>query len=78
MASREDVINAIKDLDHIDIQQLQHDIDFGDQGMDSLDIIQTLFEIQDRFDIEISETAIENKEWSSIDKIVTELTKLNK
>lgn len=78
MATKEQVIDAIKDLDHIDMPSLAHDIDFSDQGMDSLDVIQTLFEIQEKFDLEIPEEEIENRAWGSIDKIVDQLTKLNK
>lgn len=78
MIDQKQVLDAIKDLDHIDITKLKTNEDFNEQGMDSLDVIQTLFEIQDFFDIDISEEEISNKDWNSIEKIVNQLNLLKK
>ena len=68
------VLNIIEGLDHINISTLKLDTDFDDQGMDSLDVIQTLFEIQEAFDIEISEDAIAKENGIVFKKLLTNST----
>ena len=73
MINEADVIESLKDLDCVDTSSLKMDIDFGDQGMDSLDLIQIIFAIQEAFDVEISDEEIGDKDWNSVQKIVMKL-----
>ena len=74
--TKSDVYKALAKLDDINTKDLDPEIEFNQQGMDSLDIIQALFEVQDFFDIEISEEAIANNEWGSVNKIVSRLNSI--
>ena len=73
MINEADVIESLKDLDCVDTSSLKMDIDFGDQGMDSLDLIQIIFAIQEAFDVEISDEELGDKKWNSVQKIVMQL-----
>ena len=76
MINETDVVEALKDLDCVDTSILQMDVDFSDQGMDSLDVIQIIFAIQEAFDVEISDEEIGDKKWNSVQKIVMQLNNL--
>ena len=76
MINEADVVEALKDLDCVDTSILQMDVDFSDQGMDSLDVIQIIFAIQEAFDVEISDEEIGDKKWNSVQKIVMQLNNL--
>lgn len=46
------------------------DTDLSAQGLDSLDMIDLLFQIQEKYDVQVPEAMIENNELSSIEKIL--------
>ena len=73
MINEAEVLEALKDLDCVDASSLKMDVDFGDQGMDSLDTIQIIFVIQEVFDVEISDEELGDKKWNSVQKIVMQL-----
>lgn len=69
----EEVVEAIKGIGEVDVSKLVHDKDLIEQGYDSLDLIDILFTLQENFNFEVSEDSIAENEWSSIDKIVTQI-----
>ncbi len=46
------------------------------QGVDSLDMMNIIFQIQDDYSIEISEDSLEEGKWLTIDKIVESLNEM--
>jgi acyl carrier protein len=76
MITHENVANILIGLDDIEVETLDHYIDFADQGFDSLDIIHVMFGIEEQYNIEIEEDSIANNEWNSVDKIVEQLNKI--
>jgi len=78
MITTEELREVLDGLDGVETSHLEPDADFEDQDMDSLDVIQTLFHIQEHYDVTISDQEVEDRKWSSIEKIVTELNILGK
>lgn len=73
MITHNELLNILQGLDFLAGKNLAVDKDLREQDIDSLDMIQVLFHVQEHYNIEIDEEAIANKEWSSIDKMVKQL-----
>lgn len=74
----EDILKMQKTADlklDVKLEELDPDVDFKEQGMDSLDRSSFLFEIESYFDVEIPDEELANDEWSSITKILGKLNK---
>ena len=72
----EQVIEAMKGIGDVDASKLDHDVDLTKQGYDSLDMIDILFNLQEKFGFEVSEDSIAENEWSSVNKIVLQVNNL--
>ncbi|MEK6731114.1 MAG: acyl carrier protein [Pseudomonadota bacterium] len=70
---QQEILSIIGKTKEIHMNQLDMFEALSNYGIDSLDMINILFDIQDRYDIEISEASIDNKEWSTVDKILYQL-----
>jgi len=46
------------------------------QGLDSLDMIDVLFKLQDKYGFEVDEDSISENEWESISKIVAQIKQI--
>ena len=71
-ASREDIFEIIQSVGSIsvNVNDIAPDEDLNAQGIDSVDMMSILFEIEDRFSITIDEESLQNKRWLTIDEIV--------
>ena len=71
-ASREDIFEIIQAVGSIsvDVNDIAPDEDLNAQGIDSVDMMSILFEIEDRFSITIDEESLQNKRWLTVDEIV--------
>ena len=54
----------------VDLQKLDPNVKLLDQGMDSLDYANLLFEIEDAFKIEIPDEEYDVGKWDTIEKIL--------
>lgn len=71
MINAKEVIEIIgKVAPSFDLKVLDKDEKLEDQGLDSLDIMSTFFEIEERYKIKINEDDIEKGKLSSINSIV--------
>ena len=56
-----DIISCFEDAGiMIDLDKIDHEKDFDSQGIDSLDLINVYFQIEERFDIKIPEEDLPN------------------
>jgi len=75
---KEDIIQIIKNLD-LDIEKpdaIDALMPLQDQGIDSLDMMNIYFELEDQFKLKISDEMLEDKDWSTIDTIVKNVNAL--
>lgn len=56
------VIDAIARSKRIDAAEIRPETTFQDLGMDSLDAIELLFEIEEEFDLTVEDDAVQGKE----------------
>ncbi len=54
----------------IDVSRLDPDENLGDQGLDSLDIISTLFAVEEQYQVKIEEEDISQGKLSSLNAII--------
>jgi acyl carrier protein len=67
----DDLLEIISDkTTGIDVGSLDQDQNLDDQGLDSLDIISTLFAVEEKYNIKISEDDIAQGKLTSINAIV--------
>jgi acyl carrier protein len=59
-----------------DVREIDVELNLDDQGVDSLDLTNILFGIEEAYDIKIDDESIENGEWSSIEKIVKNINRI--
>ncbi len=76
--TKEDVINVIKnmDLDIDDIENIKTSEPLAEQGLDSLDMMNIYFDIEETFLIKINEEALGTQNWFTIDSIVQNINML--
>lgn len=73
----EDIVTVIKGLEwNIDADKLLFDKDLYLQNVDSLDLMSLLFALEEKYNIEIGDESLEQKEWSSIDKIANQINSI--
>lgn len=71
-----EVLKVIKELSFMANLDIDCEKNLKDQGVDSLDMIQTLFQIQEHYNFDIPEESIANNEWSSVNKIVAKINSM--
>jgi acyl carrier protein len=71
MVAPEDILNIIRKAGPaVEIERLDYDKKLLDQGMDSLDLISTLFAIEEAYKIKVEEDDIDQGKLGSINAIV--------
>ena len=75
---REDILGIMKNMGSISIvvDAIKPDENLDSQGVDSLDMMNLLFEIEDRFSIKIEVDALQNYALLTIDEIVEKINVL--
>ena len=75
---KEDIIAIIKklDLDIMEPDAIDASIPLQEQGIDSLDMMNIYFELEDQFKIKINDEMLEDKDWSTIDTIIKNVNAL--
>ena len=74
--THEDVMAIIKVTGvKLDGEKIDPKESFSEQGADSLDMINIIFAIQEKYGIEITDEAIADGEWLTLDKMVINLNK---
>jgi len=72
----EDVVAIIKGTGvKLDWEKLDFKESLADQGADSLDMINIIFDFQGKYGVEITDESISAGEWLTIDKMVINLNK---
>ncbi|MBW1740284.1 MAG: acyl carrier protein [Deltaproteobacteria bacterium] len=75
--TREDVIKVIKEMElDVDIEQIELDGDLDKHGMDSLDMMNLFFNLEETFSVKISEESLQNQKWSTVNDIVQNINGL--
>ncbi|QLE78829.1 acyl carrier protein [Francisella sp. Scap27] len=60
MVTREDIINVIKEADVMfDLENVVDDLSLEEQGLDSLDAVTVFLLVEEKYDIKIPDTDIE-------------------
>ena len=73
----DDVLNIIEGLNlDIDLNKIDVNTNLDDQGVDSLDLTNILFGIEEAYNIKIDDQSIEDGEWLSISKIIRNLNRM--
>jgi acyl carrier protein len=72
---RDELIKAIEalDLSEFDAATIKDDVPLTDQGLDSLDMMNLYFQIEEQFQLKISEESLEKNEWNTISKILSKI-----
>ena len=78
MVRREDILELMKNMGSINIviDNIKPDLSLDSQGVDSLDMMSLLFDIEDKFSIKIEEEALQNYALLTIDEIVDKINLL--
>ena len=75
--ARDDVLNIIKGLDlDVNIEELEPDKELNLQGIDSLDMMNIFFALEEKFSIDIEDEELQENGWKTIDEIVENTNKL--
>jgi acyl carrier protein len=74
-ADRGELIKALEALDlyEFDAATLKDDVPLTEQGLDSLDMMNLYFQIEEQFQLKISEESLEKNEWNTINKILSKI-----
>ena len=74
---REDILEIIRKMNlEIDVDMLDPDGELGQQGIDSLDMMNLFFELEEMCSINITDESLDSKGWRTIDEIVENMNKL--
>lgn len=74
---KEDIIRVLKGINiNADFEALDPSVDLVSQGVDSLDMMNMLFKIEEVFSIKITDDSVDNGEWLTIDKMVKNINEL--
>ena len=74
---KEDIIGVLKGMNmNADLEALDTSVDLVSQGVDSLDMMNMLFEIEEAFSIKITDDSVDDGEWLTIDKMVKNINEL--
>lgn len=74
--THEDIIAIIKGADvKLDWEKFAPKESLAVQGADSLDIINIIFALQEKYGVEITDESISDGEWLTLDKMVINLNK---
>ena len=77
-AVKDDIVQVIKklNLNSGDVDKISASEPLRDQGIDSLDMMNIFFELEEKFKIKISDEMLEDKDWSTIDSIIENVNQL--
>jgi acyl carrier protein len=74
--THDEIVRVIKKTDvKLDWEKINPKESLSEQGADSLDMINIIFAIQEKYGIEITDESISDGEWLSIEKMVMNLNK---
>ena len=74
--TKEEIIDIIKKVDVLlNADEIDPDKDLTEQGVDSLDLVNIYFSLEENYSIEITDESIEDQEWSTLNKIVNNVNK---
>ena len=74
--AHDEVVSVIKKTDvKLAWEKINPKESLTEQGADSLDMINIVFAIQEKYGVEITDESISDGEWLSIDKMVNNLNK---
>ncbi len=74
--THDEIVSVIKKTDvKLDWEKINPKESLTEQGADSLDMINIIFAIQEKYGIEITDESISDGEWLSIEKMVMNLNK---
>lgn len=74
--AHDEVVSVIKKTDvKLDWEKINPKESLTEQGADSLDMINIIFALQEKYGVEITDESISDGEWLSIDKMVSNLNK---
>lgn len=79
--SVDDILKVVESKDlllEVDLKTLDPDELLVHQGVDSLDLASILFSIENYYGIKISNETVANGEWTTINKILSNMEKLIK
>ena len=72
----DEIVRVIKKTDvKLDWEKINPKESLSEQGADSLDMINIIFAIQEKYGIEITDESISDGEWLTLDKMVINLNK---
>lgn len=75
-ATREDIIGLFKAADvDIDVSELDPAVALTEQGLDSLDMMNVYFQLDEKYGITIEDDSIGSGEWDSLDNITAGVNK---
>lgn len=75
--TRKDIVDILKNMDlEVDVNELSPTIELISQNIDSLDMMNLFFTLEEIYSIKISEESLENKKWKTIDEIVQNVNEL--
>ena len=67
---RNDILDIIRSINiELSVDELDPTLALGEQGVDSLDMMNIFFGIEERFGVNIDENALEEKDWDTVDAI---------
>ncbi|MBC2694686.1 MAG: acyl carrier protein [Desulfobacteraceae bacterium] len=74
--THDEVVSVIKKTDvKLDWERIDLKENLTEQGADSLDMINIIFALQEKYGVEITDESISDGEWLSIDKMVSNLNR---
>ncbi len=73
---KEKILEIITQATKMAPEEIKFDHNLVEQGVDSLDMFDILFKIQDEFNIKIPEQSIANNEWTTVNKIISKLEEI--
>ena len=74
-----DILKAIREADtSADVDNLKTDQDLFKQGLDSLDMMNVFFNLEETYSLKIDENSLDINRWSTINEIVSNINEILK
>lgn len=75
--TREDVLDILGTIDiKVPVEELNPAASLAEQGVDSLDMMNLYFSLEERFGVSVDEAALEEHDWSSVDAVAAGINAL--
>lgn len=75
-ATVQNIFDIIKEIDlNINIDAIDNDKELNSQGVDSLDMMNIFFALEDMFSIKIDDESAQTENWSTVNGIVANINK---